>query len=132
MVEGELASMPSAERDLVLQGVAGVLEETDFTDAVLFDANLDESALADLAEPATRRTLERLAAWPRFRRVGVESAQVSASTTPSTRSRFSRRSWVTRSSSEPARPGSGNAPGCSPAARVALPPPVPWNETRPA
>jgi NACHT conflict system protein/NACHT domain-containing protein len=61
VVEGELASMPSAERDLVLEGVAAALEDTDFTDDVLFDANLDESALAGLVEPATRQVLASLA-----------------------------------------------------------------------
>ncbi|MEV6847249.1 NACHT domain-containing protein [Actinoplanes sp. NPDC051411] len=61
VVESELASMPSVERELVLEGVAAALESTDFTDDVLFDANLDEFALAGLAEPAARQALERLA-----------------------------------------------------------------------
>ncbi|WP_306204981.1 NACHT domain-containing protein [Actinoplanes sp. RD1] len=61
LAEAELATMPTAERDLVLEAVAGTLEAADFTDEVLFEANLDEAALVRLTGPGSGAVLGRLA-----------------------------------------------------------------------
>ncbi|GIF00662.1 NACHT domain-containing protein [Paractinoplanes rishiriensis] len=61
IAEAELAAMPTAERNLVLEGVADALEATEFTDEVLFETNLDEAALVRLTAPAAGEVLARLA-----------------------------------------------------------------------
>ncbi|MFC3736781.1 NACHT domain-containing protein [Paractinoplanes deccanensis] len=60
VVDAEMAAMPSADRQLVLEGVAAALEETEFGDDVLFDANLDEAALLALVAPAAESQVRRL------------------------------------------------------------------------
>jgi hypothetical protein len=61
IAEGELTAMPTNERMAALDAVAETLSGTDFTDDVLFKANLDESTLIDVAETTGREVLGRAA-----------------------------------------------------------------------